>query len=182
MIVRINPQGTPWHEADLAAVRDRGVAAVILPKAEDVETVGNVVRALDGVPIITLIETAKGLANARSIATVEGVMRLAFGSVDFCADLGIAHERDILLPARSELVLASRLASIAATIDGVTVRLESSGVALEDAQHARAVGMTGKLCIHPKQIKELSIACLKSAPIATLAPSEHVSGLSWSFA
>lgn len=55
---------------------------MILPKAEDVETVGNVVPALDGVPIIALIETAIGLANARSIATVEGVMRLAFGSVD----------------------------------------------------------------------------------------------------
>jgi citrate lyase subunit beta/citryl-CoA lyase len=154
VIVRINACGTEWHEADVAAVAALRPAGVILPKAEDAEMVAGVAAALDGVPVIALVETARGLANARAMAAA-GVARLAFGSVDFCADLACAHLREVLLPVRLELVLASRLAGIAAPIDGVTVQLDDLSVSHDDAAHARALGMTGKLCIHPRQITEV---------------------------
>lgn len=157
VIVRINAHGTPWHDADMAAVSALRPAAVILPKAEDGAVVAAVVAALGGVPVIALVETARGLANARAIAAA-GVARLAFGSVDFCADLGCAHLREVLLPARSELVLASRLAGIAAPLDGVTVQLDDLSASHDDAAHARALGMTGKLCIHPRQVAEVTRA------------------------
>src|SRR5690554_727010 len=98
--------------------------AIILPKAEhaiSVEWFASEVQK----PVIALIESAVGLANARDIAQAKGVIQLAFGSVDFCADLGCMHQRQVLLPARFELVLASRLAGIAAPIDGVTVEVKS---------------------------------------------------------
>lgn len=151
VIVRINAKGTPWHEADVATVAGLPVAAVILPKAEDVLTCDEI-ATITGKPVIALIESARGLANARAIAAAPGVVRLAFGSIDFCADLGCEHLRDVLLPARTELVLASRLAGIAAPIDGVTVQLDDARLTQEDAAHARALGMTGKLCIHPRQV------------------------------
>lgn len=162
VIVRINASGTPWHAADVAAVAGLPVAAAILPKAEDAGTVAGVARAL-GRPVIALIESARGLANARAIASAEGVHRLAFGSIDFCADLACAHLREVLLPARSELVLASRLAGIAAPIDGVTVQLDDPAASHEDAVHARALGMTGKLCIHPKQVAAVKRAFAPTA-------------------
>lgn len=158
VIVRINAIGTPWHDADLAALNHKGLAAVMLPKSEDPTRIAQLVSALPDLPVIALIETALGLANARAIAQLDGVVRLAFGSVDFCADLGCAHLAEILLPARSELVLAARLAGIAPPIDGVTVQLEDPTVVFDDAAHARTVGMTGKLCIHPKQIAEVNRA------------------------
>ena len=154
VIVRINAIGTPWHADDLAAVARLRPAAVMLPKAEDADRVASV-AAQTGLPVIALVETARGLAHARAIAAAPGVARIAFGSVDFCADLGCAHLREVLLPARSELVLASRLAGIAAPIDGVTVQLDDLSVSHDDAAHARALGMTGKLCIHPRQIAEV---------------------------
>jgi len=157
VIVRINAIGTPHHAADLSAVHQLAVAGVMLPKAEDATTIAAVAMAL-GHPVIALIETAQGLANARHIAQAPGVVRLAFGSVDFCADLNCNHQREILLPARAELVLASRLAGIAAPIDGVTVQLDDPVVSYEDAVHAHALGMTGKLCIHPKQVPEVKRA------------------------
>lgn len=152
VIVRINAAGTPWFHDDLAAIAGAGFAAVILPKAERADQVTATVSALNGTPLIALIESAQGLANARAIAALDGVERLAFGSVDFCADLGCAHLREVLLPARSELVLASRLAGIAPPLDGVTVSLDDPAVSHDDAAHARALGMSGKLCIHPRQI------------------------------
>lgn len=158
VIVRINAQDTQFYTADIKAVVALGPAAVILPKAEGMKATASVIESLMGVPLIALIETARGLAVARQIAAIPGVERLAFGSIDFCSDLGCEHLREVLLPARSELVLASRLAGIAAPIDGVTVQLDDFSISYDDALHARNLGMTGKLCIHPKQISEVQRA------------------------
>ncbi|BCH29779.1 citryl-CoA lyase [Mesorhizobium sp. L-8-10] len=166
VLVRINAAYTPWHESDVIAVAPLSIAGVMLPKAENAAAATAVARAL-GRPVIALIESAKGLANVRDIAAAEGVMRLAFGSLDFCADLGCAHLRDLLLPLRLELVMASRLAGIAAPMDGVTVQLDDLSIIHDDAAHARSLGMTGKLCIHPNQI-----ASVKRA----FAPSEKEIG------
>ena len=156
VIVRINPAGTPWHEADLAALRTLPIAAILLPKAESGTSLNSIAANFMGhAPIIALVETARGIADARAIAATPNVARLAFGSVDYCADLGCEHLREVLLPARSEVVMASRLAGITAPIDGVTTALDDLSITASDTQHARALGMTAKLCIHPKQVSEV---------------------------
>jgi len=157
VLLRVNADRTPWHHADIEYARSLPFAGIILPKAEDATSVARFAGEVQK-PVIALIESARGLSNARQIAKTEGVVRLAFGSVDFCADLGSAHERDILLPARFELVLASRLAGIAAPIDGVTLEVNSAEAASSDAAHARALGMGGKLCIHPAQVEPVMSA------------------------
>ncbi|WP_425277335.1 HpcH/HpaI aldolase/citrate lyase family protein [Sinorhizobium fredii] len=154
VLVRINGEGTPWHEDDLAAVSRLPVAAVIVPKAE----LGGGLAALaaaSAVPIVALVETARGLAEARQIAALPGVSRLAFGSVDFCADLGCAHTREALLAARSELVLASRLAGLVAPLDGVTTSIDDGEQIESDARYALELGFGGKLAIHPRQIEAI---------------------------
>lgn len=164
VIVRINAFGTEWHTDDLAAVRALPVATVMLPKSENPLEVAATCLALKGhAPVLALIETALGMSQARVIAALPGVARLVFGSVDYCADLGCAHLHDVLLPARAELVLASRLAQIAAPVDGVTMQLSELTETFDDAAHARALGMTGKLCIHPKQTAEVHRAFAPSA-------------------
>lgn len=160
VIVRVNSIGTAWHKADIIAVKATNPTAVMLPKSEDPAAISHLIASLDGLPVIVLIETALGLANARTISKINGVERIAFGSVDFCADLGCTHLREVLLPIRSELVMASRLAGIAAPIDGVTVQLNDSALIYDDAKHARDMGMTGKLCIHPKQVADVLTAFL----------------------
>lgn len=151
--VRINATGTPWHADDLAAVASLPCAAVIVPKAERPDRLAAITHLLGpDRPVIALIETALGLAQARSIAAVPGVARLAFGSIDFCADLGCAHTREALLLARLELVLASRLAGLTPPLDGVTVAIDDTKLAISDARHARELGFAGKLCIHPRQV------------------------------
>ena len=155
VIVRINGRGTPWHSADVAHVAERPFAAVMLPKAETAGDIRALCEHIGDMPVVALVETARGLANAREIATEEGVSRLAFGSVDFSADIGCDHAREPLLAARSEIVLASRLGGLAAPIDGVTVTLDDPAITYEDARYGRGLGMGAKLCIHPKQIAEV---------------------------
>ncbi len=149
IIVRVNAPGTQWHAADMAAVAALDVAAVMVPKAEMGE---GFAAALGGKPVIALVESARGLADARALAALDGVVLLAFGSIDFCADIGCAHTREALCAARSEIVLASRLAAIAAPLDGVTTAIDDAAAVEQDARHARELGFGGKLLIHPRQI------------------------------
>lgn len=150
VILRINAVGTPWHEDDLSAAARLPVDAVMVPKAERAEEVVAIARRT-GVPVMSLIESAVGIANARGLAQVSS--RLAFGSIDFAADLAMGHTRMALLPARHELVLASRLARLAGAIDGVTTATMDAGLVSADAAHAVELGMTGKLLVHPAQIE-----------------------------
>ncbi|MCL8384847.1 HpcH/HpaI aldolase/citrate lyase family protein [Xanthobacter aminoxidans] len=152
VLVRVNAAGTAWHAADLAAVARLQPAAVLLPKAEDFNVVSRVADAVGPVPVVALMETARGLAVARALAAHPAVARLAFGSVDYCADLGCAHVPEALFAARSELVLASRLSGLPAPIDGVTTALDDAAAAADDARRARTLGLGGKLAIHPRQI------------------------------
>jgi hypothetical protein len=79
VFVRINAAGTTWHEADLAAVAALNVAGIILPKAEMGENLDNIAGGPH--PVLALIETARGMADARSIASTTGVARIVFGSL-----------------------------------------------------------------------------------------------------
>lgn len=153
VVVRINAVGTPWHEEDLAAIRRLPAAAIMIPKAE-MATLSACAAAVDR-PVIALIETARGLAEARQIACVGNVVRLAFGSIDYCAALGTAHTRDALLLPRSELVLASNLGRLAAPLDGVTTAIDNAAVIEDDARYASSLGFGGKLCIHPRQVEAI---------------------------
>lgn len=148
LLVRVNGIGTQWHVEDLAAVARLPLAAVMLPKAELGPGLHNVCTMLGPrTSVIALIETACGLAQARQIASVSCVARLAFGSIDYAADLGCAHEPDALLAARSELVLASRLADLPSPLDGVTTGLEAPKATERDACHARELGFGGSVFI-----------------------------------
>ena len=57
-----------------------------------------------------------------------------------------------LASARSELVLASRLADRTAPIDGVTTSVKDPDLVRADAARACEFGFSGKLLIHPAQI------------------------------
>lgn len=150
--VRVNAANTQWYQEDLAALAPLPLAGVMLAKSESAHEVAQASALAAGKPVIALLETALGLAMAREIAAAACVRRLAFGSIDYCADLGAAHLREALLTARSEIVLASRLAGLLPPLDGVTATLDDDAVPEDDARYALALGFGGKLCIHPRQI------------------------------
>ena len=148
-ILRINPPGTPWAAEDENLADLPGVLAVMRPKAEADEALVKLARRK---PVIALIETARGVAEAGKLATFPGILRLALGAVDLCLDMDIAETPEILLPIRLGLTLASKCASLPPPIDGVTVELRDEAVIRAAVRHARDLGFGGKLCIHPAQI------------------------------
>ncbi|MGJ7498477.1 HpcH/HpaI aldolase/citrate lyase family protein [Variovorax sp. RT4R15] len=168
--IRINGIDTPWFQEDLRLLSLPGVACVMLPKAESPEALAAAAAAAKGtMHLIPLIETARGLANATRLSECRSVLRLAFGSVDFQQDLGIEGDGDELLFARSQLVLASRLAEIGAPIDGVTLAVKDAAQASQDAMRARRLGFGGKLCIHPSQVSPIQQAFAPDAQMIAWA-------------
>ena len=180
VVVRINGAQTEWFKDDLALLTLPRVSQVILPKTESADEVAatiagfgqrssargasgsggsgdqNGARRESGAstrPVIALIESALGMANLRLLCAAPGLSRLAFGTIDFQADLGMrgATEED-LAPWRLEILLQSRLATIAAPLDGVSTAIDDAATLAIDIARARRLGYAGKLCIHPKQV------------------------------
>ncbi|MDQ2849243.1 MAG: CoA ester lyase [Actinomycetota bacterium] len=161
--VRVNAFGSPWFEDDLASiVGTPGLAGVVLPKTECSDTANRVANGT-GAPVIALIETARGLAAARELASTDGVGRLALGHLDLAINLRCDPTRDAMLAARSELVLASVLAGISAPIDGVTTAVRDAAAVTDDAGYGKSLGMGAKLAIHPVQVPQIN---------AVFAPSD----------
>lgn len=151
--VRVNGIGTEWHDEDVRLLALPGVTLAMLPKAEDAAALAGFVAGLPpDLPVTPLIETAQGILEAPAIAKVKSVLQLAFGSVDFQLDAGIEGDGDELLFPRSQLVLASAAAGIAAPVDGVTVALNDAEQLTAETRRARRLGFGGKLCIHPRQV------------------------------
>jgi citrate lyase subunit beta/citryl-CoA lyase len=162
VLIRVNAVDTPWFDDDIALCAHPGVAGVVLPKAECAEQLA-VLRAAGAAALYPLVETARGIAQANALAAAPAVQRLLFGAIDFQLDMGIEDDGEALLPFRSQLVLASRLAGVAPPVDGVTVALDDAGQLRRETLRARRLGFGGKLCIHPRQVVPVN-ACF--APTA----------------
>ncbi|MEI4768729.1 CoA ester lyase [Psychrobacillus sp. FJAT-51614] len=164
MIVRINDLDTPFWEMDLKCALSSGASGVMVPKSESfhgIRSVCNKVREFSSnhsrpIQVIPLIETAKGIQFAHSIATSDKLIaRMAFGSIDFSLDIDceLTPNGLELLFARSQIVIASRAAGIGSPIDTVYPELNNETGLENDAKLAKQLGFKGKLIIHPKQIQ-----------------------------
>lgn len=153
IVVRINDESTEWFDDDLELIHAAGLHAVMLPKAELASQVTRVTSALPETGfVIPIIESARGLLNVDAIAAADGVQRLAFGTLDYAADLDLSGDsRGLLYPA-CRMALACRAAGLASPIAGVTPDLGNEDILLADLALARACGFGAKLCIHPNQV------------------------------
>ncbi|WKG05828.1 CoA ester lyase [Mycolicibacterium sp. HK-90] len=148
--VRINGFGTPWWADDLEMLAGTSVGGVMLAMVESVDHVTETARRLPDVPIVALVETARGLERITEIAAAKGAFRLAFGIGDFRRDTGFGDNPATLAYARSRFTIAAKAAGLPGAIDGPTVG--SSALRLSEATAVSAeFGMTGKICLTPDQ-------------------------------
>ena len=148
--VRVNGFGTPWWADDLDALAKTSVGGVMLAMVESVDHVTETANRLPNVPIVALVEAARGLERITAIAEAKGTFRLAFGIGDFRRDTGFGESPTTLAYARSRFTIAAKAAHLPSAIDGPTVGsgalklIEATAVSVE-------FGMTGKICLTPEQ-------------------------------
>lgn len=163
VFIRINGPETQWFNDDIELCKNPGIAGIVLAKAqyvEDLAAVGNVVPSK---PILPIIESAIGFANAGALSRYVGVQRLVFGTIDFQRDLGIDGDKDELLYFRSQLVLISRIANLQAPVDGITTDIVNPDALRDDVERSRKLGFAAKLCIHPAQVAVVNDSFMPSA-------------------
>lgn len=171
-LVRVNALETSLTFDDLEAIVCPDLDGVMLPKVEHPDELRTVEQRLDeleqsaglaagGILLIALVETAKGVLNAR--ATAEAARRtryLGFGAADYCRDVGVGFSGTLweadgqeLLFARSQLALASRAAGLEPPLDTVWLDVRDQAGLEQDARAAKRLGFGGKAAIHPGQIE-----------------------------
>ncbi|MDB5576301.1 MAG: CoA ester lyase [Bradyrhizobium sp.] len=162
VVVRIN---TSWRDAvsDLDMAVCDGVAAIMVPKVEDAARLAviaemvaelTIARELPRAPgIIALVESPAGLAELDRIAATPGLIGLALGSEDFSLSLGVPPTPEALdLPCRMVALAAARHCLMALGVP-VSIATFDDDVAWRDAvARGKAIGLTGALCIHPRQV------------------------------
>lgn len=164
IVVRINDAGTGAFGEDLRLLRDARLPLAMLAKSETPGQVGAVRAAAPATLVLALIESARGIANAEALAASEGVRRLVFGTLDFALDLDldISLHSDGLAFAASRLVLASRNADLPGPVAGVTPQIDDEARLRADLAWARRLGLSAKLCIHPRQVAAIHQALAPS--------------------
>jgi len=167
--VRINDLASSYAADDLAAVMGENLAGIVVPKVESPHDLERVNALIDefashherngrDIGVMATIETAQGLHRVHEIAAVGGHLeRLGFGSGDFALDLGLDWPSDegtpeIMLWAKSQLVLASRVAGLDQPHDGSFTNYRDLEGLRNEARQSRRLGFGGKHVIHPSQI------------------------------
>lgn len=148
--VRINGLNSDWHGPDVVAVMHDKPDAVVVPRVETKEALG-FVRNQTGLPVLAMIETAKGVLAAATIA--HEAAGLIVGTNDLSADLRLppGAGRMPLQFALQSTVLAARANEIA-VFDGVYNQLDDLEGFVQQAAEGRRLGFDGKSLIHPSQI------------------------------
>lgn len=161
LAIRINGEGTPWHEEDLAAAAAAGPDAIVVPKVDSAEQVHRLVVALEGAgapdhtELWAMLETPGAILAAPAIAAASPRLAvLVLGSNDLVKELHAEHTpgREPLLAAMSWAVLAARAAGVD-ILDAVYNDVRDIEGFTREAEQARRMGFDGKTLIHPSQVE-----------------------------
>ena len=167
--VRVNAVASEWFADDINDGVVPEVAAIVVPKIDSVYALNTVSAALEAnglghIGVIAGIETALGVADARLLLAHERVIAAYFGAEDFIADMGgirTASNEEVLY-ARSAVALAARLGGVP-LLDQVVTDFRDDDRFIAECAQARAIGYSGKLCIHPGQVALANAAFIPSA-------------------
>ena len=154
--LRINQASSAEFVKDLALCQQLPkLAGVLLAKAEQPADIERVYQET-GLPVIALIENAMGLYRIEDMAKASGLLAFSYGFLDLCNDLqvqvGTASADIIANQIRYQLILTSKVHQLLAPIDSVYADFNDNEGLHHRVQLWSQMGMSGMLCIHPKQV------------------------------
>ncbi|OXL23904.1 CoA ester lyase [Psychrobacter sp. DAB_AL32B] len=154
--IRINQASSENFVEDLELCQKMpNLAGLILPKAERASDIEQLHHST-GLPVIALIENAIGLYQIDSIAKASGLVAFSYGFLDLCNDLqvqvGTAAADIIANQIRYQLLITSKIHQLLAPIDSVYTDFDDDKGLGQRVQLWSQMGLSGMLCIHPKQV------------------------------
>jgi citrate lyase subunit beta/citryl-CoA lyase len=155
VMVRVNSL-PEWFADDLKAVAQTPAAVIFLPKVESVEQM----LAAEGLlgdctaKLVAMLESPTAVLQAVDISRAgKRLAGLVFGSEDYCGALGIASSAAALDWPAQLVATAARARGLAAFGQpGPVAEIADIEAYARLLEKAKAMGFTGTLCIHPKQV------------------------------
>mgnify|MGYP001352909898 CR=1 FL=1 len=167
IILRINSIDSPFFDDDLTLIhqdllKKQRINTILLPKAtfNDIQILAEKLSSFElshgmnnKIDIIALIERSIALFELKEIASHPRITGLLLGGEDLATDLEVERtiQGEEILLARQMVVYAAKAFGKDAIDTPFTDVTNEQGLIL-DTKHAKALGMTGKSCIHPMQI------------------------------
>lgn len=163
VLLRVNPDPESCAlDLDKAALD--AISIVMLPKVESPEQVAWLEQELqrlesmqgltDPVRIAALIETPLGVLRAAEIARASPrLCALGFGTEDYCASIGIDPAPAGLVGPAQQIILAAHAYGLECWGLAASIAVIDDMAAFErSVRDARALGFTGSVAIHPRQV------------------------------
>jgi citrate lyase subunit beta/citryl-CoA lyase len=155
VMVRVNSDAQHLAD-DLRAAAQARARAVFLPKVENADQVTAASFLLDGgeASVVAMLESPASVLDAPAIARAGGRLAgLAFGGEDYCGILGIASGAASLDWPAQMVATAARARGLAAFgLPGPVAEIADMDAYTRLLEKAKAMGFTGTLCVHPKQV------------------------------
>ena len=158
VLLRVNSAPAAWR-LDLQDMPWQELAAVMLPKVETPQQVEALAQALAeqsggrAPPVVALLETPRGVLAAADVALHPALVALGFGAEDYAAALGVAPAPLALAWPGQQVVTAAHAFGLQCWGLADSIAEVQDMVAFEKAVlMGRAMGFTGSVCIHPRQV------------------------------
>ena len=154
--VRDNALISQHFEEDIRSIPPE-ITGIVIPKVNDATDIEQATKAIERssvkAKILVGIETVKGLMSVQNIFSIASVSAAYFGAEDYILDLGglRTYENDVVVFARTQIGISSRLFGVP-VVDQILADFSDSERFMREAQQAKSLGFTGKLCIHPSQV------------------------------
>ncbi|MDE1829493.1 MAG: CoA ester lyase [Thaumarchaeota archaeon] len=162
--IRTNSPASGMINDDLAAIVQKGIDGIVIPKVNNVSEIKKIEktlaslekkRKLKPIELMASIESAEGVVNAYPIASSsKRVSTLVFGVFDLLNDLGVEYTKQAegAKYARAKIPIDAKAAGKYA-LDAIWQDLNDTAGLEQDCTEAKSLGYTGKTIIHPNQIQ-----------------------------
>lgn len=153
-VVRVNGLNSQWGMDDIKALQNSRFDALLIPKAETVEQINQVIAVFDKpIAIWLMIETPEGVLNVEKLAQHPHVHALVMGTNDLAKELRVQQsaQRAEFNYAFGRCLLAAR-AYGCDILDGVYNQLDDLKGLEAECEQGKMLGFDGKTLIHPKQL------------------------------
>jgi citrate lyase subunit beta/citryl-CoA lyase len=164
VVLRVNSEPALWQQ-DLLDMPLQHLAAVMLPKVETLAQLEAFAQALAAraaqggdhgaqpPPIAALLETPRGVLAAAQIAPHPALCALGFGAEDYAGALGVPPEPAALSWPAYQVLTCAHAHGLACWGLAGSIAVVDDVVGFEHTVRAgRAMGFTGSVCIHPRQV------------------------------
>lgn len=158
VVLRVNSEPELW-QLDLLSMPLHRLAAVMLPKVETPQQLHALASSLAAragerlPPIAALLESPRGVLAAAQIAGHPSLCALGFGAEDYAAALGVPPEPAALAWPAQQVVTCAHAHRLQCWGLAASIAVVDDLQAFElSVRAARAMGFTGSVCIHPRQV------------------------------